>query len=163
MHHWPLSADYLSDFYDWRVYVGLEDAIFSMTLCVTIQLHDNGATFKCQEPVVGRYVTVVNRAGPVLICDFQIFGKHGFFCLRFQDEGGLWCFYSYLRRFPHINCILVMVSYFKPLQKSLLYSQETHKAIPIFLTFLCWDGRLKCLKTHHIHIMGRTLKTYLFM
>lgn len=68
-----LVTDYLSDFYDWRVYVGLDDAIFSMTLCITIQLHDNGATFKCQEPVVGRYVTVINRAGPVLICDFQIF------------------------------------------------------------------------------------------
>ena len=68
-------SDYLSDFFGWRVYVGHDDQIFNMSPCTTIQLHDNGATLDCEEPVYGRYVKIVNRDGPVVICDFQIFGN----------------------------------------------------------------------------------------
>ena len=46
-----------------------------MSPCTTIQLHDNGATLDCEEPVYGKYVKIVNRDGPVVICDFQIYGN----------------------------------------------------------------------------------------
>ena len=46
-----------------------------MSPCTTIQLHDNGATLDCEEPAYGKYVKIVNRDGPVVICDFQIFGN----------------------------------------------------------------------------------------
>ena len=55
--------------------MGIDNDIFGMTLCTSIRIHDNGATFRCQQSINGRYVTVVNRDGPVSICDFKIHGK----------------------------------------------------------------------------------------
>ena len=64
--------------------MGIDNDIFGMTLCTSIRIHDNGATFRCQQSINGRYVTVVNRDGPVSICDFKIHGK-----LKKK-----WCYYE---------------------------------------------------------------------
>ncbi|XP_052776233.1 multiple epidermal growth factor-like domains protein 6 isoform X2 [Mya arenaria] len=57
---------------DWKVYVGPEGSILSMSLCATAHVHTSGATLPCDVPTRGNHVMVVNRAGPVVICDIKI-------------------------------------------------------------------------------------------
>lgn len=58
----------------WRVYAGMDENRMSMTLCTTIRVSGDGATLTCDETIAGKHVMVVNRQGPVVLCDFQVKG-----------------------------------------------------------------------------------------
>lgn len=67
-----LSTEASVSIQDWKVYVGAQDSIMSMDACATARAHTSGATMRCRDVSRGNYVMVVNRAGPVIICDVKI-------------------------------------------------------------------------------------------
>lgn len=49
----------------------------SMSLCTTVRVSGDGATITCDNVIVGKHVMIVNRKGPVVLCDFQVKGSFG--------------------------------------------------------------------------------------
>ncbi|KAH3748096.1 hypothetical protein DPMN_182533 [Dreissena polymorpha] len=59
--------------FDWKVYVGTEDSVLTMDLCTSTRVTSSGAPLRCDVIARGSHVMVVNRAGPVNICDSRIY------------------------------------------------------------------------------------------
>ncbi|XP_060608617.1 protein draper-like [Ruditapes philippinarum] len=61
-----------TDIKGWRVYAGMDENRMSMSLCATVRVSGDGATITCDTVIVGKHVMVVNRNGPVVLCDFHV-------------------------------------------------------------------------------------------
>jgi hypothetical protein len=60
------------------VYAGMDENRMSMSLCATVRVSGDGATITCDTMIVGKHVMVVNRNGPVVLCDFHVKGTRIF-------------------------------------------------------------------------------------
>ena len=105
-----LSTEASVSIQDWKVYVGAQDSIMSMDACATARAHTSGATMRCRDVSRGNYVMVVNRAGPVIICDVKIWRTYNTCIIMIQwcTDGSFkntlivkihcckWCRYTYI-------------------------------------------------------------------
>ncbi|XP_045160250.2 multiple epidermal growth factor-like domains protein 10 [Mercenaria mercenaria] len=67
-----IKGESTTDIKGWRVYAGMDENRMSMTLCATVRVSGDGATIACDDDTVGNHVMVVNRQGPVVLCDFHV-------------------------------------------------------------------------------------------
>lgn len=54
--------------------VGNDSNLFTMHRCSELQTSDSSAPIFCDQPVGGQYIAVLNRLGPVVICEIFVYG-----------------------------------------------------------------------------------------
>lgn len=59
----------------WQVMVGNDSNLFTMQRCNEIQTSDSSAPIFCDRPIKGSYLAIMNRLGPVVVCELSVYGR----------------------------------------------------------------------------------------
>ncbi|XP_052066647.1 multiple epidermal growth factor-like domains protein 10 isoform X4 [Mytilus californianus] len=73
IHKIYLNSGTNTSLFDWQIIVGDDSNLFTMVRCSEIKSHESSASVFCDRPKRGQYLAVLNRHGPVVICDLSVY------------------------------------------------------------------------------------------